>query len=160
MIRRFAAMVCRKARERAFFVATGLRQHRRVPYYAQRTVTDCGAACLRSVLPAHGTRVDVWELDQAFGSGRDGAHAATILRVARGYGLTSSFACRLEPTELAGVPMPAILHWDFHHFVVLERYSVLKGALIVDPSRGRRWVNHADLDARFTGVALFFVPGP
>ncbi|HEY6927714.1 MAG TPA: peptidase domain-containing ABC transporter, partial [Steroidobacteraceae bacterium] len=56
------------------------------------------------------------------------------------------------------IPLPAILHWEFNHFVVLERLHRHGGATIIDPARGRLKVS-AELLARcFTGVVLTFAP--
>jgi ABC-type bacteriocin/lantibiotic exporter with double-glycine peptidase domain len=54
--------------------------------------------------------------------------------------------------------LPAILHWEFNHFVVLERWTP-RWAEIVDPAIGRRRVTMQEFDAAFTGVALSFEPG-
>ncbi|MEY4508410.1 MAG: hypothetical protein RLZZ450_532 [Pseudomonadota bacterium] len=61
--------------------------------------------------------------------------------------------------QLAQLPLPAILHWEFNHFVVLEAVDRL-GARLVDPARGRRRVSARQLSESFTGVALAFEPTP
>ncbi len=55
--------------------------------------------------------------------------------------------------------MPAIAHWEFNHFVVVERWS-LTAVTIVDPAVGRRRLSSAEFDAGFTGVILTLTPGP
>jgi hypothetical protein len=52
------------------------------------------------------------------------------------------------------VRLPAILHWEFNHFVVLQRVRRDGKAVIVDPATGERIVDVAELGKRFTGVAL------
>jgi ATP-binding cassette subfamily B protein len=65
----------------------------------------------------------------------------------------------LEPEACARVPLPAIVHWNFNHFVVLERWS--PGRVdVVDPAAGRRRLQPAEFDAGFTGVLLAFQAGP
>ena len=46
-----------------------------------------------------------------------------------------------------------ILHWDFSHFVVLERVGG-RGVQIVDPAYGRRSVTTSELRHSFTGAVL------
>jgi len=54
---------------------------------------------------------------------------------------------------LAQLAMPAILHWDMNHFVVLERVT-RTGIVIMDPAAGRMAVAWAAVETSFTGVAL------
>jgi ABC-type bacteriocin/lantibiotic exporter with double-glycine peptidase domain len=56
------------------------------------------------------------------------------------------------------VQLPAIVHWKFDHFVVLERWSP-KQATIADPAIGRYRIGAAEFDSAFTGVVLTFEPG-
>lgn len=129
---------------------------RRVPVLLQMSTTECGAACLAMVLSYFGRATTVSECHDLCGAGRDGATAKTIVSAARALGLTTR-AFRAEPNALAELPLPAILHVDFNHFVVLERIGS-RYAHIVDPSGGRARVDVAALDDQFTGVVLTFAP--
>ncbi|HET8715544.1 MAG TPA: peptidase domain-containing ABC transporter, partial [Holophagaceae bacterium] len=104
-----------------------------------------------------GRHVPLPEIRRACSVSRDGVNALAILRAARGQGLEAE-AFRAEVDDLAELPLPAILHWEFRHFVVLERLHPRKGALIVDPADGRRWVSPGRLRQAYTGVALAFEP--
>jgi ABC-type bacteriocin/lantibiotic exporter with double-glycine peptidase domain len=123
----------------------------------QMSQVECGAACLAMVLGYHGRRTSIAECREACGAGRDGLTAQTLLRVARAYGLEAR-GYSLEPSALRNVRLPAIIHWNFSHFVVLERWSPT-GVDIVDPGIGRRHLSHAEFDAGFTGVVLVLRPG-
>src|SRR5262249_12601347 len=59
--------------------------------------------------------------------------------------------------ELRLLPRGSILHWEFSHFVVLERIT-RRGARIIDPAHGRRIVSLDDLRRSYTGVAIIFEP--
>src|SRR5262249_47574342 len=63
----------------------------------------------------------------------------------------------LEIGALDQLPQGAVLHWEFRHFVVLDR-ATRDRVEIVDPARGRRRLPMARFRKSFTGVALTFEP--
>lgn len=130
---------------------------RRVPYVPQMEAVECGAACLASVLAAFGHHAPLSEVRELCKVGRDGATGADLLDGARACGLEAE-AFFLEAEHLEDLPLPAILHWEFRHFVVLERLT-RTGVWLVDPARGRIHATRAELGRAFTGVALCFDPG-
>ncbi|MEU6424326.1 peptidase domain-containing ABC transporter [Microbispora sp. NPDC046973] len=130
---------------------------RRVPVVLQNTPTECGAACLAMVLSHHGHRVTLTELSERLGVGRDGLSARALLQGAREHGLKAR-GFSLDPEDLARVPLPAVAHWEFNHFVVVERWSPDR-VDIVDPGQGRRRLTQEEFSAAFTGVLLVFEPG-
>lgn len=127
---------------------------KRVTYTPQMEVTECGAASLAMVLAFHGHHASLPEVRQACGVSRDGANAVAIVRAARGYGLDAKGA-KLGMEQLPQLPLPAILHWDFNHFVVLECLTKTR-AFLVDPACGRRTMSLEEVSRHFTGVALVF----
>lgn len=131
---------------------------RRVPVVLQMGARECGAACLAMILRHHGREVTLEECRERLSVGRDGSSAPAILAAARGYGMKARAFSAADPADLRHLPLPALLHWSFNHFVVLERWSP-RGAEIVDPAGGRRTVSPAELDQSMTGVALAFEPG-
>lgn len=70
------------------------------------------------------------------------------------------FEAKMIAADIPALPslnLPCILHWDFSHFVVLEKLT-RKGFVISDPALGRRNLAHSDLDDHYTGVAATFLP--
>ncbi|MFF4196033.1 peptidase domain-containing ABC transporter [Nonomuraea sp. NPDC001831] len=130
---------------------------RRLPVLLQNTDTECGAACLAMVLCHHGQRTTLHQVAERLQIGRDGLSAKAIVDGARDHGLKAR-AFSLAPEDLARVPLPAVAHWEFNHFIVVERWSPDR-VDVVDPGHGRRRLTPEEFGAGFTGVLLVFEPG-
>jgi ABC-type bacteriocin/lantibiotic exporter with double-glycine peptidase domain len=138
------------------FLAKKIRS-RRVPVILQMNAVECGAACLAMILNYHGRQTDVGECRDRCRMGPGGLTALNIVQAAREIGLHVN-ALSLSPNALDEITLPAIVHWDFNHFLVLERW--LPGKVqVVDPGVGRRELTAEEFDAGFTGVILTFEPG-
>ena len=135
-------------------LATGLR--RRLPMILQTEAAECGLACLAMVLGRHGTITDLATLRGRHAVSMKGMTLSTLARIAESEHLGTR-AVRLELDELSKLRLPAILHWDLNHFVVLREVSGGK-ATLHDPSIGERRMGLDELSRHFTGVALELWP--
>ncbi|MEU0086614.1 NHLP family bacteriocin export ABC transporter peptidase/permease/ATPase subunit [Streptomyces sp. NPDC006274] len=132
----------------------------RTPTVLQMEAVECGAAALAMVLSHYGRHVPLEELRIACGVSRDGSRASNVLKAARSYGLTAK-GMQMEASALAEVQPPAILFWEFNHYVVYDgqaRRFGRRGVHINDPDKGRRFIPAEDFDTSFTGVALVLEP--
>ncbi len=127
-----------------------------VPFIGQLTATECGAACLAMMLAYFGKAVSLEEVREATGGGRDGVSAQRLLQAAEAFRLRGR-AVRLEIEDLQYLAQPAVLYWDFNHFVIFERLGK-RGVHVVDPAKGRRCVPLREFRKSFTGVVLLFSP--
>ncbi|MGH2509289.1 MAG: cysteine peptidase family C39 domain-containing protein, partial [Ktedonobacteraceae bacterium] len=93
---------------------------RRVPELRQMNAVECGACCLAMILNYYGRATSVSQVQEDCGVGRDGLSALTIAKAARQYGLRVR-AVSLKKNDARFITFPAIVHWEFNHFMVVER---------------------------------------
>lgn len=129
-----------------------------IPVILQTDRAECGIACLAMVAAAHGRHDTLREYRLKFQISQRGMTLHRLRACASEIGLECR-AVRVELEELSQLRVPAILHWEFDHFVVLK--AIRNGrATIIDPAFGIRRLYKAELSRRFTGVALELVPTP
>ena len=119
----------------------------------QMEAVECGAASLTMILAYYGKWLPLEQVREACGISRDGSSMFKIKRAAMNYGLDVS-AYKVEVEELEGME-PAIIHWNFNHFVVFR--GLKKGKVCLnDPGVGPVEVPMDEFRKSFTGVAMTF----
>jgi ATP-binding cassette, subfamily B, bacterial len=107
-------------------------------YYSQADMMDCGAVCLRMVAAHYGKKVSLPYLRNQSGTGTNGASFYNLQKAAEHLGFDSS-SLQLPYRKLMESPLPAILHWNRNHFVVLHKITngqAVKKMHIADPAVG------------------------
>ncbi len=127
----------------------------KMPMVMQMESVECGAASLTMILAHYGKWLPLEEVRAACGVSRDGSSAKDIVLAARNYGLKAE-GYQVSPEDLEGM-QPAIIHWNFNHFVVFRGFKN-GNACLNDPNAGPVEVPIDDFRKSFTGVALTFAP--
>ncbi len=131
----------------------------KVPVIIQMEALECGAACLAMVLAYYNKWVPLEQCRSDCGVSRDGSNAKNCVNAAINYGM-EVHAFKMEPQALKEEgTFPCIVHWNFNHFIVVDGIRGDK-VYVNDPARGALNMSMSDFDRGFTGVALFFKPGP
>ena len=129
---------------------------RRVPVLLQLSTRECSGTCLAMILTYYGRKTTAADCRECFDVGRDGASFVSISRAARSHGLiTKRYSVSLA--NFRRIPLPAIVFWNFNHFLVVERVTA-SHVDVVDPAQGRRKLTMAEFDEGFTGLTMSFEP--
>ena len=127
-----------------------------LPVVLQTEVTECGLACLTMIGRYHGHDIDLNVLRKRHLISMTGASLKSIMAI----GSTLQLAARplkVELDQLHKLQLPAILHWDLNHYVVLKSVKGNK-VHIVDPGIGLRVMSLSKVSDHFTGIALELSP--
>jgi ATP-binding cassette subfamily B protein len=140
----------------------------RFTFYRQLNQMDCGPTCLRMVAKHYGKHFNAETLRQKAGFGKQGVSLLGISETAEKIGFRTRGA-QISFEKLLTAPLPAILHWNQNHFVVLISIDK-KGAKIADPARGivyyakdeflQFWVSNQINDIGRVGGVLLMEPSP
>ena len=125
---------------------------KRIRPIRQTEAAECGLASLVMVANWYGHDVDLNSLRQRFGVSARGISLRQLMQTADAMQLLAR-PLKMDLQGLALLHLPAILHWDMNHFVVVEQVTGDR-AYIVDPAGTARWYGLEELDKHFSGVAL------
>lgn len=129
----------------------------RTPTFLQMEATECGSICFSIILAHYGYELTAEEARSTCGVSRDGSKASHIVRAARQFHMSAKGYSVQDLSALDSCPWPAIIHWNFDHFVVFEGRED-NYFYINDPISGRRRVDFDEFNKNFTGIILVLTP--
>ncbi|WP_428845032.1 peptidase domain-containing ABC transporter [Bacteroides pyogenes] len=135
------------------------------PYFVwQKDSMECGVACLAMICAHFGKVYSLNLLSQLCHATTEGVSLLSICKTANILGLKTK-ALKLNIKRLSQGNLPAILHWNQNHYVVLYKIRGGDKFYISDPSKGQyvctleefkqHWVSTQG-DEEEQGIALFF----
>jgi ATP-binding cassette subfamily B protein len=136
------------------------------PLFKQYDSMDCGPACLKMVAAHYRRKHTLQELREKTQIGKDGVNLYGISKAAAAIGFDAT-ASKLNIDSISiQKNLPAILHWNQNHFVVLYK-ATTKQFFIADPARGfstytpeqfaSSWLTK-DAEGIQHGIALLLTP--
>ena len=133
------------------------RAGRRFPHVFQLDEMDCGAACLAMVCRFFGRAVATSHIREIAQTSPRGTSLNGITRAAQELGLEAR-SIRASKSRLDELPLPAIVHWEGDHWIVL--YRVEKNHVrIANPESGLRRFTRVEFLERWTGYASVIAYG-
>ena len=111
------------------------------PISFQHDSMQCGIACLQMICKYFGREYSLHSLSRICFATNEGVSLLGISDAAETLGLRTVSA-RISVSDLGKAQLPAILHWNQNHFVVLYKVKTRKDIwkneyLIADPGKGR-----------------------
>jgi len=128
------------------------RQSGKVTPVLQGAYAECGVACVVMILKAHGVDTSLSKMAERWACGVRAITMRSLLEMLEAHGMVGR-PLRAELSALDQVACPAILHWNFDHYVVLERVD-RRFLYVVDPAIGRRRIPLSEASHCFTGIVL------
>lgn len=138
------------------------------PFLKQFDRMDCGPACLAMICRFYGKSISLQFLREKMQIGKQGVNLLGIAEAAESVGFRTN-SVKLSFESLTGeVVLPAIVHWNQNHFVVLYKVS-RKKLHVADPGKGlitytpeefKRHVISSQVDESGQGIAIALLLEP
>jgi HlyB family type I secretion system ABC transporter len=127
---------------------------RRFEHIEQIDEMDCGAASLGMICRHFGKRVSLARIRQLCHTATDGTSLKAICRAAVELGLAAR-ALKVSLRNLPLMPLPAIVHWEGNHWMVL--FEVTESCVrVADPASGIRRIDRKEFEQNWSGYAALF----
>lgn len=122
----------------------------------QKSVNDCGIACLLYVLKYFGKNVTYKKLEEKIIKEKNGISAYEIIKVSKEFGISSCGYKNLKVNKNLTFPLIAhTINNNVQHFVVVLKVSN-NNVYIMDPSYGLITKQKDEFNKSYTGVAILF----
>ena len=132
----------------------GKKRIRKIDHIEQIDEMDCGAASLGMICRHFGRKVSLARIRQLCHTSTDGTSLKAICRAATELGLAAR-ALKVSLRNLSLMPLPAIVHWESNHWMVL--YDVADTYVkVADPALGLRKIPRKEFEGSWSGYAALF----
>ncbi|MBO5297379.1 MAG: peptidase domain-containing ABC transporter [Candidatus Homeothermus sp.] len=136
------------------------------PFVAQHDSMQCGLACLAMICRHYGHYQSLSGLAHLCHATKEGVSMQAISEAAENLGFMVR-AGKIASSDLRRSPLPAILHWNQNHFVVLYKVTRSEKYHVADPGKGlikyttEEFLSHwatSQPDGTQAGIAMFLKP--
>lgn len=130
------------------------------PVINQASEEDCGVACLATIVKYYGKNFSLNRIRELVGTGKTGTTLLGLRKGAEklGFNGRSAQASPEIVDQLHEITLPAIIHWQGYHYVVLYAQKN-KQYIIADPAVGIRYIDKEELLANWNdGLILLLEP--
>jgi ATP-binding cassette subfamily B protein len=128
----------------------------RYPFYPQQSMMDCGAACLVMIGRYWGKKFSLNRVRELAQINRDGSHLKGLCTAGETLGFNPK-PIKASFDQLAKQNLPAIVHWEGNHYVVLWEVNN-KEVILGDPGIGQRRISKQEFITGWTGYAVLLDP--
>src|SRR5216110_1669498 len=130
------------------------RRIRKFEHITQIDEMDCGAASLGMICRHFGRKVSLARIRQLCHTATDGTSLKALCRAAVELGLAAR-ALKVSLRNLSVMPLPAIVHWEGNHWMVLYDVDTTQ-VRVADPALGLRKIPRKEFEQKWSGYAALF----
>src|SRR5438309_6360157 len=127
---------------------------RKFEHVAQIDEMDCGAASVGMICRHFGRKVSLARIRLLCHTATDGTSLKALCRAATELGLAAR-ALKVSLRNLSMMPLPAIVHWEGNHWMVLYDVDVAY-VRVADPALGLRKIPRKEFEQKWSGYAALF----
>ncbi|MGH2552545.1 MAG: peptidase domain-containing ABC transporter [Chitinophagaceae bacterium] len=137
-------------------------------FYKQPDSMDCGPTCLRMIARHYGRTISLQTLREKTQIGKEGVNLLGIGEAAESIGFRTQSVKLTYHALTKDAKLPAILHWDQNHFIVLYKTGKNK-FYVADPAKGimtftstefkSHWISNKE-QGEEEGIVLLLEPSP
>jgi ATP-binding cassette, subfamily B, bacterial len=138
------------------------------PHYLQIDFKDCGPTCLKIIAKHYGRILKIEKLREYSETNRAGSNLLFLSEAAEKIGFRT-LGVKQNLKQLQEAPLPCVLHWNKHHYVVLYKIKH-DNYFISDPAIGKLkyykdefikiWIGNNANETTEEGIALLLEPAP
>lgn len=126
----------------------------------QQGTSDCGCACIATILQYYGKSVALRKISEIAGTDRNGTSGVGIIKAMEYYGFSSTGILVNDKNKISSMPFPFIVQFkceNYEHYVV--PYGVKKGFVYYcDPAKGDTKCSIEEFNNKWSGIAFLIHP--
>lgn len=126
----------------------------------QQGESDCGCACIATILNYYGKSVSLRKIYEEAGTDKAGTSGLGLIKASQKFGMSCTGIMVSDKTKLESFPFPAIFHLkceNYEHYVV--PYKIKKNIIYYcDPAKGNGSESLEEFNKKWSGIAFLMHP--